>query len=109
LAGLLVKFRESSVGQGTSGGLLAGLCCILHAVALAIGFSAGATLFGQWMVEYRLYFLAAGMFFMGWTFMRSIKKHNLSTKRAIITHLAIMLGTFTIVFTLLNIYLILVS
>ncbi|MTI81631.1 MAG: hypothetical protein FH758_12280 [Firmicutes bacterium] len=103
------NITKNSWFQGGSGGLLAGICCVLHAVAIAIGFSAGATFFGELMEEYRLYFLGAGMIFMMGTFFWSIKKHNISTKKAIISHLAIMLVTFTVIFSLLNIFLILVD
>ncbi len=106
---LLAKLKSNSISEGTKGGLLGGLCCILHAVALAIGFSAGATLFSQWMVDYRLYFLGAGMIYMGWAFRRSVKKHNISTKKALLTHLAVMVITFSVVFSLLNLYLFYVS
>lgn len=103
------RLSKNSWVQGGSGGLLAGICCVLHAVAVAIGFSAGATLFGQWMEEYRYYFLSAGMLFMFGTFFWSIKKHKISTKKAIFTHLAIMVSTFTVVFVLLNLFLILTA
>lgn len=99
------KFSESSWFQGGGGGMLAGICCVLHAVAVAIGFSAGAALFSQWMVDYRNYFLAGGMIFMAGTFFWTIKKHKISTKKAIVTHLVIMVSTFLVVFALLNIFL----
>lgn len=103
------KFTDSSWFHGGGGGLLAGVCCVLHAVAVAIGFSAGAVLFSRWMVDYRNYFIAVGMVFMIVTFFWSIKKHKMSTKKAIFTHLVIMVLTFAVVFALLNIFLFLTN
>lgn len=109
MAVLSKRFSESSWLQGGGGGMVAGICCVLHAVAVAIGFSAGAALFSQWMVDYRNYFLAAGMIFMVGTFFWTIKKHKISTKKAIFSHLMIMVSTFLVVFALLNIFLFLTA
>ncbi|MDD3893907.1 MAG: hypothetical protein PHU36_02665 [Syntrophomonadaceae bacterium] len=95
--------------QGGSGGFLAGVCCILHALALAIGFSAGAAFFGQWMVQYRGYLFVAGILFMMVVFIRNIKRHKLNSKKTIFIHLVTMLLTFFIVFALLNVYLFIIS
>lgn len=65
------KLAKCSWFQGGGGGLLAGICCVLHAVAVVIGFSAGAILFGRWMVEYRGYFFFIGFLFMAGTFVWS--------------------------------------
>lgn len=95
--------------QGGSGGFLAGICCILHALALAIGFSAGAAFLGRWMVQYRGYFFMAGILFMMVVFIMNIKRQKLNSKKAIFIHLVAMLLTFFIVFALLNIYLFIIS
>lgn len=95
--------------QGGSGGLLAGICCVLHALALVIGFSTGAVLFSRWMVQYRGYFFVAGILFMMVVFIMNIKRHKWNSSKAIFMHLVIMLLTFFIVFTLLNIYLFIIS
>ena len=103
------KLAKSSWFQGSGGGFLAGICCVLHAVAVTIGFSAGVVLFSRWMVDYRSYFLIAGMIFMMGTFLWTIKKHKISTKKAIFKHLIIMVFTFLVVFVLLNILLFVIS
>lgn len=98
------KFVESGWFQGAGGGMLAGSCCVLHAMALAIGFTSGALIFGQWMEEYRSYFFVIGFIFMFGTFFLKIRKRDI-TKKAILIHLFIMLLTFSTIFVLLNIFL----
>lgn len=81
------------------------ICCVLHAVAVAVGSSAGAVLFGSWMVKYRPEFLVLGFSFMLGMFLGTIRKHGISSKRALVNHMAIMSATFLVVFGLLNVFL----
>lgn len=60
-----VKSRLLLVGQGTVGGVISTVCCLLPAVAIAIGLSGGlaATLVG--LGRFRLYGIVAGLAFVG--------------------------------------------
>lgn len=59
-----IKNRLSLIGQGGAGGLIGSLCCVLPAVAIAIGLSGGiaATLVG--LGRFRVYGLIAGLAFI---------------------------------------------
>ena len=59
-----VKDRLLLVGQGSVGGLISTVCCLLPAVAIAIGLSGGLAATLVSLGRFRLYVIVAGLAFV---------------------------------------------
>ena len=61
---LSIKNKLSLIGQGIAGGLIGSACCVLPAVAIAIGLSGGIVATLVSLGRFRLYGLIGGLAFV---------------------------------------------
>ena len=89
------RIALGSGGQGLSGALVASLCCAPPAVAFALGLGGSAFLVG--LVQYRPYFVVAGLAVMlafGWRSLRPGGRCAALSRRERFARLALMLAVF---------------
>ncbi len=76
LGNLGIKNRLTFMGQGAVGGLIGTVCCLLPAVAIAIGLTGGlaATLVG--LGRFRLYGIIVGLAFVAFASWLSVRRRR---------------------------------
>ena len=73
-----IKGRLPPVGQGTIGGLIGTVCCLLPAVAIALGLTGGLAAALVSLGRFRLYGILLGLLFVvgaSWFSLRRSRKH----------------------------------